>query len=226
MGAGRGRRPQDRQARAAQGSGAAPSRCAWPPRRPSAARRSTGHHVVARPRRGRDVRPQLLWSDDRGNLLAHACLVVRVGRMRRRHVGGAGLTDLGGLRERSDGGRGQQGQVGARSGRPRAQNGAQGGRRRSQRSTGGPGARRRARRHALRTRVASGDLRRRGVPAFVEAAGGVSDLENLLVSEGRQACRLSLRVASSQVSSAVSWGTLQGVGGGDGDACGAGPVRP
>ena len=173
-----------------------------------------------------DVQTQLLLeSDDRSDLLAHASLVVRVGEIAA-GVGRTGLANLGGLRERSDGRRGQRGQVetlglgglalevglaGAigvgQSGRAGTDLGAH--------DAGGGGA-------LLEDAGGFGDLGVNVVPSFVEAASQSNDLENLLVGEGEpsmQVCVEGLVVPGLQ--RGVVGHVLERVGGGDGDARGS-----
>ena len=165
----------------------------------------------------------LLERDDRGDLLAHACLVVRVGQFAAR-VGGASLADLSGLRERADSRRGQRGQVQAlglsglalqvglagavgigEGGGAAADLGAH--------DAGGGGA-------LLEDAGGLGDLGVDGFPALIHAAGEGDDLENLLVGEGEPGVQVLVegRIVPGFQRGVVGH-VLEGVGGGDGDAC-------
>ena len=166
----------------------------------------------------------LLERDDRGDLLAHAGLVVRVGQLAA-CVGGASLANLGGLRERADGRRGQRGQVQAlglsglalqvglagavgvgEGGGAAADLGAH--------DAGGGGA-------LLEDAGGLGDLGVDGFPAVIHAAGEGDDLENLLVGEGEPGVQVLVegRVVPGLQRGVVRH-VLEGVGGGDGDAGG------
>ena len=170
-----------------------------------------------------DVQAQLLLeSDDRGDLLAHASLVVRVGQFAA-GVGGAGLTDLGGLRERSDGRRGQRRQVQALGlGGLALQVGLAGAVGVGQgcgaaanlwaHDAGSGGA-------LFKDAGGLGDLGVDGVPALIQAAGQGDNLENLLVSEGEPGVQVLVegRVVPGFQRGVVRH-VLEGVRGGDGDA--------
>ena len=164
----------------------------------------------------------LLERDDRGDLLAHACLVVRIGEFAAR-VGGASLADLGGLRERADGRRGQRGQVEAlglgglalevglagaigvsQSGGAAANLGAH--------NTGRGGA-------LFEDAGGLGDLGVDGFPALIHTAGEGDDLANLLVGEGEPGVQVLVegRIVPGFQRGVVGH-VLEGVGGGDGDA--------
>ena len=166
----------------------------------------------------------LLERDDRGDLFAHACLVVRVGEFAA-CVGGASLANLSGLRERADGRRGQRGQVQAlglgglalqvrlagaigvgQGGGAAADLGAY--------DAGGGGA-------LFEDAGGLGDLSVDGFPALIHAAGEGDDLENLLIGEGEPGVQV---LVEGRIIPGLQGGVvrhvLEGVGGGDGDAGG------
>ena len=227
-GHGRGARdvaPQDRRARAARTVGLYPAVA-----RGCEAVEQLGevldHVVTLGFAVDEDVQAKLhLQGDDGCDLLAHARLVVRVGEFTAR-VSGAGLADLGGLRERTDGRRGQRGQVQAlglsglalqvglagavcicQGGRAGADFGAH--------DAGGGSA-------LLEDAGRFSDLGVDGVPALVQAAGQGDDLENLLVGEGEPSVQVLVegRVVPGLERSVVGH-VLEGIRGGDGDAGGS-----
>ena len=231
-GHGRGTRnvaPQDGRARAARAVGLHPAVA-----RGREAVEQLGevlHHVVTLGLAvDEHVESQLLLEgDDRGDLLAHASLVVRVGQFAA-GVGGAGLADLGGLRERADrrGGQRRQvqtlglgglalqvglaGAVGLGQGRGAAADlGAH--------DAGGGGA-------LLEDTGGLGNLGVDGFPALVQAAGQSDDLDDLLVGESEPGVQVLVegRVVPG-LQRGVMRHVLEGVRGGDGDAGGAQALR-
>ena len=227
-GHGRGARdiaPQDRRARAARAVGLHPAVA-----RGCEAVEQLGevldHVVTLGFAVDEDVQAQLLLQGDDGcDLLAHARLVVRVGEFTAR-ISGAGLADLGGLRERADRCRGQRRQVQApglsglalQVGLAGAVSICQGGRAGADlgaHDAGGSGA-------LLEDAGRFSDLGVDGVPALVQAAGQGDDLENLLVGEGEPGVQVLVegRVVPGLERGVVGH-VLEGVGGGDGDAGGS-----
>ena len=171
----------------------------------------------------------LLERDDRGDFLAHAGLVVRVGEFAA-SVGGAGLADLGGLREGADGRRGQRGQVEALGlGGLALEVGLAGaiGVSQSSGAAANLGAHNTGRGGALFEDAGGlGDLGVDGFPALIQAAGQGDDLANLLVGEGEPGVQVLVegRVVPGLQRGVVRH-VLEGVGGGDGDAFGAQALR-
>ena len=231
-GHGRGARdvaPQDRRARAARAVGLHPAVA-----RGCEAVEQLGevldHVVTLGFAVDEDVQAQLLLQGDDGcDLLAHARLVVRVGEFTAR-VSGAGLADLGGLRERADRRRGQRRQVQAlglsglalQVGLAGAVSICQGGGTAADLGAydaGGGGA-------LLEDAGRFSDLGVDGVPALVQAAGQGDDLENLLVGEGEPGVQVLVegRVVPGLERGVVGH-VLERVGGGDGDAGGSQGLR-
>ena len=225
-GHGRGARdvaPQDRRARAARAVGLHPAVA-----RGCEAVEQLGevldHVVTLGFAVDEDVQAQLLLQGDDGcDLLAHARLVVRVGEFTAR-VSGAGLADLGGLRERADRRRGQRRQVQApclsglalQVGLAGAVCIAQGGGTAADlgaHDAGGGGA-------LLEDAGRFSDLGVDGVPALVQAAGQGDDLENLLIGEGEPGVQVLVEnLVVPCLQGGVVRHVLEGVRGGDGDAC-------
>ena len=173
-----------------------------------------------------DVQAKLLLQGDDGcDLLAHARLVVRVGEFTAR-VSGAGLADLGGLRERTDGRRGQRGQVqtlglsglalqvGLAGAVCICQGGGTGADLGAHDAGGGSAL--------LEDAGRFSDLGVDGIPALVQASGQGDDLENLLVGEGEPGVQVLVegRVVPGLQGGVVRH-VLEGIRGGDGDAGGS-----